>query len=99
MRPGSSHAEGGGPTQLDFEEVQRIQNQIQRISHSVIFNPDGSFTCRRRYENPSSTEEFAIDLKRIMSAARRGKITIMEKTVEKLGPDTFFVVVRFKPLR
>ena len=84
---------------FNFEEVQKIQNQIQRISHSVIFNPDGSFTCRRRYENPTSTEEFAIDLKRIMSAARRGKILIMEKTIEKVGLDTFNVVIRFKPLR
>ncbi len=65
----------------------------------MIFNPDGSFTCRRRYENPTSTEEFAIDLKRIMSAARRGKILIMEKTIEKVGLDTWNVVVRFKPLR
>jgi hypothetical protein len=84
---------------FEFEEVQKIQNQIQRISQSVIFNPDGSFTCRRRYETPSSTEEFAIDLKRIMSAARRGKILIMEKTIEKVGLDTFNVVIRFKPLR
>jgi len=84
---------------FDFEEVQKIQNQIQRISQSVMFNQDGSFTCRRRYETPSSTEEFAIDLKRIMAAARRGKILIMEKTIEKVAPDTWNVLIRFKPLR
>lgn len=50
-------------------------------------------------ETPSSTEEFAIDLKRIMSAARRGKILIMEKTIEKVETDTWNVVLRFKPLR
>ena len=84
---------------FEFEEVQKIQNQIQRISQSVIFNPDGSFTCRRRYETPTSTEEFAIDLKRIMAAAQRGKILILEKTIEKVGPDTSNVVIRFKLLR
>ncbi len=84
---------------LDFEEVQKIKNQIQRVSHSVIFNPDGSFTCRRRYEGPASLQEFATDLKRMMIAARRGKIDVLQETVEGAGPSAFFVVVRFKPLR
>lgn len=69
------------------------------MSHSVTFNQDGSFTCRRRYESMSSPDQFAKDLKRIIAAARRGKIEILEKTVEQLGPDTQFFVVRFKPLR
>ncbi len=86
-------------THLDFEEVQKIQNQVQRVSHSVTFNQDGSFTCRRRYEAVSTPEQFAIDIKGIMTAARRGKIQILEKTIERLGRDTLYVVVRFKPLR
>ena len=69
------------------------------MSHSVIFNPDGSFTCRRRYESLSSPEQFAIDLKQIVTAARRGKIQILEKTIEHLGPNISYLVVRFKPLR
>lgn len=69
------------------------------MSHSVIFNPDGSFTCRRRYESLSSPEQFAIDLKQIVTAARRGKIQILEKTIEHVGPNISYLVVRFKPLR
>jgi hypothetical protein len=69
------------------------------VSHSVTFNQDGSFTCRRRYESMSSPEQFAIDIKGIMSAARRGKIQILEKTIERIGPDVMYAVVRFKPLR
>jgi hypothetical protein len=65
----------------------------------VIFNADGSFTCRRRYESLSSPEQFAIDLKQIVTAARRGKIQILEKTIEKIGPNVSFLLVRFKPLR
>jgi hypothetical protein len=34
-----------------------------------------------------------------MSAARRGKIQILEKTIERIGPDVMYAVVRFKPLR
>ena len=69
------------------------------MSHSVIFNPDGSFTCRRRYESLSSPEQFAIDLKQIVTAARRGKIQILEKTIEHVGPNLSYLVVRFKLLR
>ena len=65
----------------------------------MIFNPDGSFTCRRRYESLSSAEQFAIDLKQIVTAARRGKIQILEKTIEHVGPNISYLVVRFKPLR
>lgn len=69
------------------------------MSHSVTFNQDGSFTCRRRYESMSTPEQFAMDIKGIMSAARRGKIQILGKTIERIGPETLYVVVRFKPLR
>lgn len=69
------------------------------MSHSVIFNQDGSFTCRRRYQPLASEQQFASDIKQIMSAVRRGKIQILEQSVEKVGPDIFDFVVRFKPLR
>ena len=69
------------------------------MSHSVTFNQDGSFTCRRRYQPTSTPEQFAIDIKQIMSAARRGKIQILEKTIESEGPNVSNFVVRFKPLR
>ena len=65
----------------------------------MTFNQDGSFTCRRRYEPMSTPDQFARDIQRIMTAARRGKIEILEKAVESVGPDVFFFVVRFKPLR
>ena len=69
------------------------------MSHSVIFNPDGSFTCRRRYDPMSTAEQFAIDIKQIVTAARRGRIQILEKTIEKVGPNVSYLLVRFKPLR
>ena len=69
------------------------------MSHSVTFNQDGSFTCRRRYQPTSTPEQFAIDIKQIMSAARRGRIQILEKTVENEGSNISYFVVRFKPLR
>ncbi len=84
---------------LDFEEVLKIQNQVQRVSHSVTFNQDGSFTCRRQYDPFSTPEQFAIDIRRIMTAARRGKIEILEKTTEYAGRNVSYFVVRFKPLR
>lgn len=65
----------------------------------MIFNPDGSFTCRRRYEPMSTPEQFAMDIQRIVTAARRGKIQILEKTIEGVGSNVSFFVVRFKPLR
>ncbi|MBI3625907.1 MAG: hypothetical protein HY215_07150 [Candidatus Rokubacteria bacterium] len=65
----------------------------------MTFNQDGSFTCRRRYEPSSTAEQFAIDIKQIVSAARRGKIQILEKTVEQVGPNVSYFLVRFKPLR
>ena len=69
------------------------------MSHSVIFNPDGSFTCRRRYEPMSSPQQFARDIQRIVIAVRRGKIQIMEQSIEGLGDNVSYFVVRFKPLR
>jgi hypothetical protein len=84
---------------LDFQEVRKIQDQVQRISHSVTFNPDGSFTCRRRYQPLASPEIFAIELQRLMQAAQNGKIRILEKRVESFGPGVQYFLVRFKPLR
>ena len=69
------------------------------MSHSVIFNSDGSFTCRRRYEPMSSPQLFARDIQRIVTAVRRGKIQIMELSTEGVGENFAFFVVRFKPLR
>ncbi len=65
----------------------------------MTFNQDGSFTCRKRYEPTSTPDQFARDIQQIMTAARRGKIKILEKTVEAQGPNVAFFVVRFKPLR
>ena len=62
-------------------------------------NQDGSFTCRRRYEPLSTPEHFAIDIKQIVTAALRGKIQILEKTIERVGPNVSYFLVRFKPLR
>lgn len=36
---------------------------------------------------------------KLVLAARRGKIQIIEQTVEQRGPNSVYVVVRFKPLR
>lgn len=84
---------------LEFNEVQKIQNQVQRVSHSVIFNQDGSFTCRRRYYPTATPEQFATDIRRVLVAARHRKIEILEQTVETSGPNVAYFVVRFKPLR
>ncbi|MBI4588439.1 MAG: hypothetical protein HY725_06340 [Candidatus Rokubacteria bacterium] len=65
----------------------------------MTFNQDGSFTCRRRYEPTSTPEQFARDIGGILIAARRGKIQILEKTIEREGPNVLYFVVRFKPLR
>ena len=69
------------------------------MSHSVIFNPDGSFTCRRRYEPMSSPQQFARDIQRIVTAMSRGKIQILELSTEGIGDNVGYFVVRFKPLR
>ncbi len=84
---------------LNFHEVQKIKNQLYRVSHTVVFNPDGSFTCRRRYEQVWSSEQFSIDIRRIMMAAQRGKIEILENTIERKAPGVMDFVVKFKPLR
>jgi hypothetical protein len=47
----------------------------------------------------STPDQFVRDIQAIMVAARRGKIKILEKTVEAQGPNVAFFLVRFKPLR
>jgi len=47
----------------------------------------------------STPDQFVRDIQAIMVAARRGKIEILEKTIEAQGPNLAFFVVRFKPLR
>ncbi len=83
---------------LAVEDLQKIQHHIQRVSHSVTFNADESFTCRRPCDAVAGAEQFASDLQRVLVAARR-KIQIMSKVTEQLGPNLLYAVVRFKVIR
>lgn len=83
---------------LAGDDARKIQNHVQRVSLSVTFNADESFTCPRPCDAVAGAEQFASDLQRVLVAARR-KIQIMSKVTEQFGPNLLYAVVRFKIIR